>query len=138
MAGYDERKRVFPQRFAYRSCLRQHPESGSNFSVGHCPTRGNQARDVIDPGMESRNAGHVEADLGQVHDRAAQQPHDVANRLLYLLGGRRFNGRREALPHPRARCCCVPLRELDARQAAAAPCNAAGTNGGFEERKTGG
>jgi len=132
VAGHNDRRRVFAHGLTDRARQGLVAEPFGDLAIGHGRARRDRARDGIDALVEIRLRFVVDGDAAQIALFADQQSDDAVDCPLH--GGRRYRlvGGGMAAHQARARRRCVLLRQLHAADAARAPDDAAGAEGGLE------
>jgi hypothetical protein len=105
-----------------------------DLAIGHGLTARNGAGEFIDPGIEWRDAGHIEPDVGQIGHPAAQQRRDAVDGALDVRGRAQFAGVEKQLEQPAPGFDLARFRQLHAQNAQLAPCDAASADRSIEYR----
>ena len=117
MAGHDDHERVAADRLRHRIDCAGCAQGRGNFRIGPGFATRNRARIDIDALAESRNAGHIKRDLGEIARGSAQQGGDAFDCNLDILGRAKFAGIRIELIEPPPRIDLAHFRELYANNA---------------------
>ena len=121
VAGHDDHEGIFCDRLRHGMDGAGSLQARRDLAIGHGFAARNGAGEVIDPGVERRDAGHIEPDLGQIGRLAAQQRRDALDGALDVRGRAQFAGVGEQLEQPAPGFDLARLRQLHAQNTQTRP-----------------
>ena len=134
MARHDQHERIARQRLRHRMRGAGSLELRGDLAIGQRFAARDGPREVVDPGVERPDAGHIEPDLGEIGRLAAQQRHDAVDGALDFRGRAEFAGLGKQLEQPPPGFDLARLGQLHAQNAQLAPCDAASADRRIEYR----